>query len=96
MKQSIKVLLFLGLAIAINAAGQVTKKLGEAKKKALAQTEQSSINDNFFGIPAECLITAEAPALEDIADCKELSPSLAFCPCNGITLPPLAGGEIIK
>ena len=66
MKQSVKVLLLLGLAVACHAAGPVTKKLGEVRRKNLAQADVEQLTDtdyNFFNIPSECLVDAEAPAL---------------------------------
>ena len=104
MKQSLKVLLLLGAVVAANAAGPVTKRLGEVRSKNLAQTKQEAevntpvdVNDigalNFFEIPEECTTTAQAEALADIAGCEH--PDLAWCECDR-DLPWVEHGEIAR
>jgi len=51
---------------------------------------------NFFNIPSECLVEAEAPALGSIADCEALHPALAFCECGEDGLPDLGSAEIVR
>lgn len=91
-----KVLLLLGLAVATNAAGPVTKKLGEVRRNKLAQAEYSLDTEvNSFNIPEACLVDADVDA-PTVADCEELEPTLEFCECGDVVLPNLGSGHIVR
>jgi hypothetical protein len=99
MKTSLKVLMCLGLAVAANAAGPVTKKLGEVRRNKLAQAavEQDLGNTNFFNITSECLLDVDAVVdAPTVATCDELAPTLAFCECANDNLPDLSHGQIVR
>lgn len=98
MKQSLKVLLLLGFVVATQAAGPVTKKLGEVRRKNLAQAEVEigdEASTNFYNIPEACLVTANAIA-PTVSNCTDLEPSLDFCECEVGELPALGHGHVVK